>query len=86
MHDVAAVDVVRNALWMARRMRVALASHFKCLTTLDHVTRQEVEAMGRVKKAGDDAVQLGPGIQTEPDELMRDLVLFLKVVERLRLA
>jgi hypothetical protein len=81
--DVAPDENVRKASGLRSSQRIGLSHRLNYVESLDLLPREVIDAMTRVKRAGDDAVHVSPGLEPERDVLLADLVVGLNGIAKL---
>lgn len=84
LQDVASDESVIAKLGGRGNERVGLEKRIDYLESFDLVSPKQVASMKRVKKSGDDAAHLTPGVEPASDLLLGDLVSGLSAVDGLR--
>jgi hypothetical protein len=84
LQEVVPDEPVRQALGLPKRERVGLSSRLRCIDAFDLIRGDARHAMDRLKRAGDDAVHTSPGLEPQPDSIMRDLLAALSAADTLR--
>jgi hypothetical protein len=84
LQDVAPDEIVKAKLGGTARERVGLEKRLDFIGSLGLVSEENLAAMIRVKKAGDQAAHLTPGMEPTSESLLQDLVSSLNAIEGLR--
>lgn len=80
LQDIAPDEAVRAKLGGKPSERVGLSKRLEFVDANDLIQGPSREAMARLKKAGDDAVHVAPGLEPEPEVLIGDLVSALTAI------
>jgi hypothetical protein len=84
IQDIASDDAVREVLSIPKHVRLGLAARVEYLDSLGLIQAEVRASIDRVKRGGDDAVHVAPGLEPDPDVLLADLVTALNAVTQLR--
>src|SRR5207244_9256240 len=81
LQDLAPDERVRAKLGGRPGDRVGLSRRLEYIDSLGLIRDDHLQAMRRIKRAGDDAVHVAPGLEPEPDALVADLLVALTAIE-----